>query len=228
MKGKRVITILFIAVIAVLGVTLAGVSAQGTSECDQSPFCEVLSPSDSGSYTAPGEITKFVIKTGSSADDKKIVFTPPGGVDANGCWEVGINGTVVGWSRLQNSNVCQDPSAFEVWWVESSTNTPTSTDIPTNTPTNTATSTNTPTDPATFTPSPTGTIIVTSTPKFTATNTKTDVPKTPDITQTPTPQEPPLGGTDPRKSGGVVPFLAGTSLILASGGFLLLRRKKAA
>jgi hypothetical protein len=218
MKGKRVITILFIAVIAVLGVTLAGVSAQGTSECDQSPFCEVLSPSDSGSYTAPGEITKFVIKTGSSAEDKKIVFTPPGGVDANGCWEVGINGTVVGWKRLQNSNICQDPSAFEVWWIESSTNTPT----------NTATSTNTPTDPATFTPSPTGTIIVTSTPKFTATNTKTDVPKTQEITQTPTPQEPPLGGTDPRKSRGVIPFLAGASLILASGGFLLLRRNKAA
>ncbi len=218
MKGKRVITILFIAVIAVLGVTLAGVSAQGTSECDQSPFCEVLSPSDSGSYTAPGEITKFVIKTGSSAEDKKIVFTPPGGVDANGCWEVGINVTVVGWKRLQNSNICQDPSAFEVWWIESSTNTPT----------NTATSTNTPTDPATFTPSPTGTIIVTSTPKFTATNTKTDVPKTQEITQTPTPQEPPLGGTDPRKSRGVIPFLAGASLILASGGFLLLRRNKAA
>ena len=218
MKGKRVITILFIAVIAVLGVTLAGVSAQGTSKCDQSPFCEVLSPSASGSYTAPGEITKFVIKTGSSAEDKKIVFTPPGGVDANGCWEVGINGTVVGWKRLQNSNICQDPSAFEVWWIESSTNTRT----------NTATSTNTPTDPATFTPSPTGTIIVTSTPKFTATNTKTDVPKTQEITQTPTPQEPPLGGTDPRKSRGVIPFLAGASLILASGGFLLLRRNKAA
>ena len=109
------------------------------------------------------------------------------------------------------------------------TNTPTKTptETETNTPTNTAT--NTATNTLTPTATSTGTVTVTPTPKFTATLTKTEVPKTPTLTgvpKTPTPQEPPLGGTDPRKSRGIVPFLLGSSLIFASGEFLLLRRRK--
>ena len=212
MKGKIVISVFVIVVTAILATNLQLIEgfAQGTSECDKSPFCVVVSPSDSGSYTAPGNITQFVIKTGASAEDQKIVFTPPGGIDPNSCWEVEITGPFVEWDRLANSSICQDPSAFEVWWNEEPTPTqPT----PEHTPTQPHTSTPTePTDPTPTTTKP---------PDQTPTQQDTPVPQ-----NTPTPTEPPPGGIAIRNTTNQMLIFGSISLAILLGGGIAIKMGK--
>lgn len=148
-------------------------SAQGGSECDQDPNCEVLPPSDSGSYTAPDPITEFCVKTG-----QELICFGQGdnnsGHELAHCWNVTVAGNHVTWSRNEDSSTCQDPSHFQVWWSPGDTPTPTDTATHTSEP---------PTQTATSTITPTGTENPTDTPTSTQTGTASaTVSLTPDQT----------------------------------------------
>lgn len=85
------------------------------SVCDQDPYCNKIDPGyDSGSYSAPGPIASFSVKTSSNL----ITYLSPGySLSPLGfCWNVAITGATVTWSRTQSNRTCKDPSHFEIYW----------------------------------------------------------------------------------------------------------------
>ncbi|HKB88041.1 MAG TPA: hypothetical protein VKC53_00140 [Patescibacteria group bacterium] len=118
-----VIAAVVFAAVAVIVPALAKPADPGGSVCDQDPSCDIVPPSDSGTWTAPSSVTVFCGKLGN---DKTCwgqgTNNVVSGVDG-ACWDMSVNGSIVTWNRLSTSNVCQDPSHFEGSYGSSSTST---------------------------------------------------------------------------------------------------------
>ena len=85
--------------------------------CDKDPYCHKIDPgTNSGSYTAPGPIVTFSVKSAWNL----ISYSPPGySTHPFGyCWNVAITGSTVSWSRTQSNQYCQDPSHLEIKWKD--------------------------------------------------------------------------------------------------------------
>ena len=190
---KKLTTFLIIAVVALgaLFLQYQVVSAQGSSECEQDPYCEVVeNPGDSGEYTAPGTVVYVDLEAGQNT----IRYYASGQNDdpLADCWTFKFFGNTFTWSRNEDSNICQDASNLQVHWMGSiDTPVPSETPTQTFTPTEPTPTESTPTEPPTPGPSPTLSSTVTKTqpgPGQTPTG-----PSTPEPTQ----RDEPAGGSAP-------------------------------